>query len=59
MSTSQLDSFRIGVATASLGFHPSHTLEHKFAALKNAGFKYTEVGFAGYIEWIRQQVPGL
>ncbi|KAK6909912.1 hypothetical protein L486_00436 [Kwoniella mangroviensis CBS 10435] len=59
MTASKLDSFRFGVAAASLGMHPSHTLEQKFAALRNAGFKYTEVGFAGYIDWLRQEIPDL
>ncbi|WWC94360.1 hypothetical protein V866_001202 [Kwoniella sp. B9012] len=59
MSAHRLHSFRFGVAAASLGMHPRHTLEHKFAALKEAGFHYTEVGFAGYMEWLRQELPDL
>ncbi|OCF41148.1 3-dehydroshikimate dehydratase [Kwoniella heveanensis CBS 569] len=59
MSTGKLDSFRFGVAAASLGMHPSHTLVDKFAALQKAGFKYVEVGFAGYMDWLRQELPEL
>lgn len=57
----QLDdeAFRFGVATASLGMHPSHTMERKFAAMQQAGIKYTEIGFAGYMEWVRSMVPDL
>ncbi|WWC88881.1 uncharacterized protein L201_003796 [Kwoniella dendrophila CBS 6074] len=59
MSTGKLDSYRFGVAAASLGMHPSHTLEAKFAALQKSGFEYTEVGFAGYMDWLRQECPDL
>ncbi|GFZ51153.1 hypothetical protein JCM24511_08911 [Saitozyma sp. JCM 24511] len=57
----QLDdeAFRFGVATASLGMHPSHTMERKFAAMQQARIKYTEIGFAGYMEWVRSMVPDL
>ena len=56
---SQLDSHDIGVATASLGMHPRHTLEDKFSALQKAGFRFVELGFADYVAWIRQHNPGL
>lgn len=52
-------SFRWGFATASLSMQSQHTLKVKFQALKDAGFKYTELGMGGFIEWVRQQNPNL
>lgn len=54
-----ISSFRWGFATASLSMQGKHTLEVKFQALKDAGFKYTELGMGGFIEWVRQQNPNL
>lgn len=54
-----ISSFRWGFATASLSMQGQHTLEVKFQALKDAGFKYTELGMGGFIEWVRQQNPNL
>ncbi|WWC65527.1 uncharacterized protein I303_108145 [Kwoniella dejecticola CBS 10117] len=59
MSSNIVDQLQFGVATASLGFSPKFTLEHKFAAIHKAGFKYCEVGFGGYVEWVRQKITDL
>jgi sugar phosphate isomerase/epimerase len=56
---SSFDGVRFGVATASLGMSPMHTLEDKFKALQDAGFNYTELGFEGFLNWVKQQVPDL
>jgi hypothetical protein len=56
---SSFDGVRFGVATASLGMSPTHTLEDKFKALQTAGFNYTELGFEGFLNWVKQQVPDL
>ncbi|GFZ52285.1 hypothetical protein JCM24511_10058 [Saitozyma sp. JCM 24511] len=56
---SSFDGVRFGVATASLGMSPTHTLEDKFKALQAAGFNYTELGFEGFLNWVKQQVPDL
>lgn len=50
-------AFRFGVATASLGFAASHTLEAKLKALQTAGFKYCELGFGEYVAWVRSVRP--
>lgn len=55
----QLASLPIGVATASLGMHPRHTLEDKFAALQDSGFRLVSLGFGDYVAWIRQHNPNL
>lgn len=57
--TTMFNRHRVGVATASLGMHPSHTLEIKLQAIKEAGFQYCEVGFGDYMGWVRTQYPQL
>lgn len=54
-----LDNFRLGVASASLGMAPSHTMERKMAALQDAGFVFCEVGFGDYVTWVRTKHPDL
>ncbi|AAW44929.1 hypothetical protein CNBL0420 [Cryptococcus deneoformans B-3501A] len=50
---------RFGVATASLGMNSIHDIYKKFEALQKAGFKYVEVGFGAYMEWVRSELPDL
>jgi hypothetical protein len=57
--TVSFQGHRVGVATASLGMHPSHTLEAKLQAIREAGFRYCEVGFGDYMGWVRTQYPQL
>ncbi|WRT69336.1 uncharacterized protein IL334_006320 [Kwoniella shivajii] len=59
MSVTNVESLQYGVATASLGFSSKFTLEDKFAAIQKAGFKFVELGFSGYVEWVRQKLPNL
>jgi hypothetical protein len=54
-----LSSVKVSFATASLGMNKIHTLEKKFAALQESGYKYVELGFGNYMEWVRQQEPQL
>lgn len=54
-----ISSYTWGVATASLSMRPEDTIERKFTALQAAGFKNCELGFSGYMEWVRQQRPDL
>lgn len=51
--------YPVGVAIASLGMAPCHTLESKFAALQSADLKYTEMCFGEYIKWVRSELPDL
>jgi sugar phosphate isomerase/epimerase len=48
-----------GIACASLGMHENHTLENKFRAIQEAGFKYCEIGLGEYSSWVRAQMPNL
>lgn len=48
-----------GVAAASLGMQPQHTIEKKWEALQQAGFSHCEIGFGNYMEWVRQKTPEL
>lgn len=58
--TDQLrDQLHFGIASASLGLNPIHTLENKFQALQKAGFKFCEVDFGSYMTWVRNQKPDL
>ena len=50
---------RFGVATASLGMHPKHTIEVKFEALQKAGFKWVGLGVENFFDWVRQKHPDL
>jgi sugar phosphate isomerase/epimerase len=54
-----IQDFRFGVATASLGMAAVHTLELKFAALQKFGFTCCELGFGEYVAWVRRQCPHL
>lgn len=54
-----LATLPVGVATASMGMSPCHTLESKFAALCDAGFKNVEIGYHNYVSWVKERNPGL
>jgi hypothetical protein len=54
-----LSTVKIAFATPSLGMNKIHTLEKKFSALQASGYKYAELGFGNYMEWVRQQEPKL
>lgn len=48
-----------GIACASLGMHPNHTLDKKLRAIRDAGFTNCEIGLGEYCTWVRDQVPSL
>ncbi|WVF72588.1 hypothetical protein IAT40_007405 [Kwoniella sp. CBS 6097] len=54
-----LNNARFGVASASLGFGASHTLDVKLAAIQKAGHKFAEIGFGDYVAWVRSRRPEL
>lgn len=60
-TTAALDPeiYPVGVATASLGMCSTHTLGRKFTALQANGWKYTEIGFQDYMNWVRSRRPDL
>lgn len=49
----------IAFATPSLGMHDRHTLEVKFAAMQEAGYRSAVLGFGDYMSWVRQLEPEL
>lgn len=57
--SNDFSDLRFGVATASLGMNSIHDIYKKFEALQKAGFKYVEVGFGAYMEWVRSELPDL
>ncbi|AFR98803.1 3-dehydroshikimate dehydratase [Cryptococcus neoformans C23] len=57
--SNDFSDLRFGVATASLGMNSIHDIYNKFGALQKAGFKYVEVGFGAYMEWVRSELPDL
>lgn len=59
MSPQTIVTFPFGVAAASLGMHANHTLHNKFDALQKAGIRYAELGFGGYMAWVRSELPDL
>ncbi|KAI5476109.1 hypothetical protein MNV49_000427 [Pseudohyphozyma bogoriensis] len=59
ITRSSLASVPIAFAIPSLGMDKSHTLEKKFEAMQQAGQKNAELGFAGYMAWVRSLEPNL
>ncbi|WVW79123.1 hypothetical protein I302_101088 [Kwoniella bestiolae CBS 10118] len=56
ITSAELNSLPIGYATPSLGLNPAHTLEIKFQAMQNNGWKEVELGFGNYVAWVRGRV---
>ncbi|OCF60344.1 hypothetical protein L486_03026 [Kwoniella mangroviensis CBS 10435] len=52
----ELDAIPIGYATPSLGLNPAHSLEMKFDAMAQNGWKNVELGFGNYVAWVQSQV---
>lgn len=59
VTTAELDGLKLGYASQCLGMHPNHTLENKFAAMADNGFKYVELGFGNFVAWVRSKEPNL
>lgn len=59
VTNTDLEGLKLGYASQCLGMHSNHTLELKFKAMADHGFKYVELGFGNYVNWVRSQVPDL
>lgn len=59
VSRTELDGLKLGYASQCLGMHPHHTLEMKFEAMVENGFKYVELGFGNFVAWVRSKKPDL
>lgn len=59
ITAESVSGVKVAFATPSLGMHANHTLEKKFAAMQEAGYKYAEMGFGNYMAWVRSLEPDL
>lgn len=59
ITAEELSQIEVAFGTPSMGAHPSHTVEQKMLALKEAGYKNFVMGFGNFVTYVRSKRPDL